>query len=48
VVDYLISKGYDPNNISYKGYGFSNPVNDNSTVAKKALNRRVEIKLIKR
>ena len=48
VVDYLISKGYDPNNISYKGYGFSNPENDNSTVAKKALNRRVEIKLIKR
>lgn len=48
VVNYLVSKGFEENDISFKGFGFSNSITDNSTAAKKALNRRVEIKLVKK
>ncbi|MDG1097805.1 MAG: OmpA family protein, partial [Bacteroidia bacterium] len=48
VANYLNSKGYKRDDIEFIGYGFEQPVNDNSTASKKALNRRVEIKLIKK
>jgi outer membrane protein OmpA-like peptidoglycan-associated protein len=40
IVDYLTGKGIDKNRLSYKGYGETNPVADNSTEAGRALNRR--------
>jgi outer membrane protein OmpA-like peptidoglycan-associated protein/Tol biopolymer transport system component/uncharacterized protein YegL len=47
VADYLISKGVDESMLVVKGYGFAKPVADNATEANRALNRRVELKLIK-
>lgn len=40
IVAYLTGKGIDENRLSYKGYGETNPVADNSTEAGRALNRR--------
>ena len=47
VVDYLINKGVDPPRLIAKGYGRSLPVASNSTEEGRALNRRVEMKIIK-
>lgn len=47
VANYLISKGVDESMLVVKGYGFTKPVMDNTTEANRALNRRVELKLIK-
>ena len=46
VYAYLISKGIDTNRLKYKGYGFSEPVADNSTEEDRAKNRRTELKVI--
>ena len=46
VVDYLIAKKIEKKRLQYKGFGESKPLNDNSTPAKRALNRRVEVKVI--
>ncbi len=43
VRDYLISKGVDGARITAKGYGPDQPVADNTTVAGRAANRRVEL-----
>lgn len=47
VRDYLISKGVNADNLTSEGYGESMPVDTNKTRAGRAVNRRVEIKLVK-
>ncbi|MFD1292992.1 OmpA family protein [Lutibacter holmesii] len=47
VRDYLISKGYNPENLTSEGYGSTQPVDSNKTKEGRAMNRRVEIKLQK-
>jgi outer membrane protein OmpA-like peptidoglycan-associated protein len=42
VVDYLVSKNIDASRLSYKGYGASKPISDNTTDEGKAQNRRTE------
>ena len=42
VANYLTNKGIVSTRISYKGYGSSNALNDNSTEVYRAINRRVE------
>jgi outer membrane protein OmpA-like peptidoglycan-associated protein len=44
VRNYLTNHGVNPNNVTAKGYGPSNPVAPNKTSAGRAKNRRVEIK----
>ncbi|RUA32648.1 MAG: hypothetical protein DSY76_00345 [Bacteroidetes bacterium] len=46
VADYLISKGINTLRITYKGYGFDQPVADNNSETGRELNRRSEIKII--
>jgi type IX secretion system PorP/SprF family membrane protein len=41
--EYLVRKGVEPSRISTDGRGMSEPLNDNSTEEKRALNRRVEL-----
>ncbi len=43
VANYLIGKGVSPARISTEGYGFSKPVDDNTTAAGRTRNRRVEL-----
>ncbi|MBS1919329.1 MAG: OmpA family protein [Bacteroidetes bacterium] len=45
VVSYLVSKGIAANRLSFKGYGETKPVADNSTDTGRALNRRTEMKV---
>jgi outer membrane protein OmpA-like peptidoglycan-associated protein len=40
IVDYLVSKGIDAKRLSYKGYGSTQPVSDNTTEKGRAKNRR--------
>jgi outer membrane protein OmpA-like peptidoglycan-associated protein len=47
VVDYLITKGISADRLLAKGYGKENPVADNETEEGRALNRRVEMKVLK-
>ena len=47
VANYLISKGVDASMLVVIGFGYSKPVVDNNSEANRALNRRVELKLIK-
>jgi outer membrane protein OmpA-like peptidoglycan-associated protein len=46
VADYLKSKGIDANRLTWKGYGASKPVADNSTEEGRALNRRTEFTIV--
>ena len=46
VVGYLLSKGINPQRLSYKGFGASKPVADNATEQGKSLNRRTELSVI--
>lgn len=46
VVNYLVSKGVDPDRLQFKGYGKSVPVAPNDTDEGRALNRRVEFKIL--
>jgi len=46
VYDYLIAQGIKATNITYKGYGASNPVADNTTEEGRQKNRRLEIKIL--
>lgn len=45
VVNYLISKGIASNRLTFKGYGETKPVADNSTEEGRAMNRRTEMKV---
>ncbi|MEJ2363279.1 MAG: OmpA family protein, partial [Deltaproteobacteria bacterium] len=44
VMDYLVSKGINPERLQAKGYGSSRPVASNATEEGRAQNRRVELK----
>ena len=45
IIDLLIGQGLDKNLFTYRGYGETQPVGDNSTKEGRAQNRRVEITL---
>lgn len=47
VVEYLVSLGIDTKRLIARGFGESQPLADNSTEEGRALNRRVEFRLIK-
>ena len=47
VVNYLVENGIAKDRLSATGYGETKPVADNKTAKGKALNRRVEVKLMK-
>lgn len=47
VMKYLVDKGIDASRLSSKGFGMTKPIATNKTKAGKALNRRVEVKLVK-
>ena len=42
VVDYLVSKGVNPDKLTYSYYGMTRPLSDNDTEEGRAKNRRVE------
>ena len=46
VVKYLVDNGIAASRLKGKGYGFSNPIADNSTDEGKARNRRTEFKIL--
>ena len=46
VVKYLVAKGIDQQRLTFKGYGATQPVADNSTEEGRARNRRTELKVI--
>lgn len=46
VKNYLTSKGIDTKRIRTAGYGAKLPIGDNNTIAGRALNRRIEMKII--
>jgi type IX secretion system PorP/SprF family membrane protein len=46
IKDYLIAKGIGDSRISIEGKGMREPLNDNSTQEKRALNRRVELTIL--
>ena len=48
VADYLISKGVNPDQLDVAGYGESNPVFSNDFPDGRALNRRVDIKYVRK
>ena len=45
VTDYLVRKGVDPDRLAAIGYGYSQPVADNSTEEGRARNRRIEFRI---
>ncbi|GJQ63212.1 MAG: hypothetical protein SCALA702_22650 [Melioribacteraceae bacterium] len=46
VKNYLVAKGIDPNRLEVVGYGESNPIADNKSADGRALNRRIEFKVL--
>ena len=46
VVQYLIQRGTPADRLTWKGYGETKPLNDNSNEALKQQNRRVEFKVL--
>jgi len=46
VRDYLVELGIDSTRINFKGYGKRSPIASNSTPEGRALNQRVEIKIL--
>jgi outer membrane protein OmpA-like peptidoglycan-associated protein len=48
VVDFLISRGVPVARLTYKGYGFEQPIAPNTTEEGRQQNRRVEFKILKK
>lgn len=48
VYQYLVSLGIEETRMTFKGYGFSQPISTNETVEGRAFNRRTEFKIIKK
>ena len=48
VRDFLIRYGVAANRLVFRGYGESQPIADNATAAGRAMNRRVELRLVNR
>jgi len=46
VVEYITGKGVDASRLTWAGYGESKPLNGNKTKEERALNRRVEVKVL--
>ena len=46
VVNYLLSKGVKNERLTFKGFGETKPIADNTTEAGKALNRRTELSVV--
>jgi outer membrane protein OmpA-like peptidoglycan-associated protein len=46
VRDYILSKGISEDRVTFKGYGKRMPISSNATKDGRALNQRVEIKII--
>lgn len=46
VIVYLTQKGIQPERLSYKGFGATQPVTDNNTEEGRAQNRRTELKVV--
>ena len=46
IVDYLIDKGINSNQLSYKGYGKTEPLTFSPNPKAQAKNQRVEIKIL--
>ena len=47
VYDYFVTHGVKADRLSYRGYGLTRPVADNSTAEGRQLNRRAELKIVK-
>ena len=47
VYDFLIMYGVDPERLSFRGYGESQPIADNATADGRATNRRVELRVVR-
>ncbi len=43
---YLLTKGIDPDRVTAKGYGMTQPIADNKSEDGRALNRRTEVKIL--
>jgi len=43
---YLLTKGIDPDRVTAKGYGMTQPIADNKTEDGRAINRRTEVKIL--
>ena len=48
VRDYLINRGVDASNLSWRGYGEASPIADNETAEGRDLNRRVVLIILER
>lgn len=48
VFGYLQEKGVDPRRLSFKGYGETKPLVENTSESNRAINRRTEFKIVKR
>lgn len=46
VMAYLISRGIDENRLEAKGYGMTDPIEENTTAEGRAQNRRTEVKIL--
>ena len=44
--DYLIDRGVDANQLSWRGYGESDPIADNESAEGRELNRRVVLRIL--